>query len=169
MNESDIFKNIEIAKKYLARFNLLLPDDEILLECCYFPPFSEKAFYARVFCKNGTYRAHYAFTYCADFWGLESCSQTFETVENADKHNAKVGNVICKTLNLDSEKIHDLMRTVEKVESEYNEVCIDGISAYVRTFPNERELYFLNTVGKNEIFDKLESAFSFAKNRNIFL
>ena len=79
MNENCIFKNIEIAKKYLEQFNLLLPNDKMCMECCYFPPFSEKTFYVQVFCENNQYKAHCAYTYYADFWGtntLEFCGIT---------------------------------------------------------------------------------------------
>ena len=155
MNENCILKNIAIAKKYLEQFNLLLPNDKMCMECCYFPPFSEKTFYVQVFCENNQYKAHCAYTYYADFWGLESYSQTFETVEQADRHNAKVGNVICKVLKLDSQLTNDLIETVKESESVYNEVCIDGISAFIRIFPENKKLFLLNTIDNNVILDKL--------------
>jgi len=158
MNENDIFKNIETAQKYLAKFHLLLPENKIVFDCCYFPPFAEKAFYAQVFCENNQYKAHCACTYYADFWGLESCSQTFQTVESADKHSAKVGNVICKILTLDSELTNDLIKTAEKCESVYNEICIDGVSAFIRIFPEKKKLFLLN-MNDDRILCKLNDVF----------
>lgn len=158
MNENDIFKNIEIAKKYLERFNLLLPDDKICMECCYFPPFSQKAFYAQVICENGIYKAHCASTYYSDFWGFESYSQTFETVEESDRHNSKVGSVICKILKIDFGLTNNLIKNIKESDSVYNEICIDGVSAFFRIFPEQKNLFLLN-VNENFIIDKLNDVF----------
>ena len=155
MTEKEIFENIDIARKYLARFDLLIPENKIVFDCCYFPPFSEKAFYAQVFCEDNQYEAHCAYTYYANFWGLESYSQTFETVEQANRHNAKVGNVVCKALKLDFKFTNDFIETVKESESIYNEIRIDGISAFIRIFPENKKLFLLNTIDNNVILDKL--------------
>ena len=82
MTRQDIIKNIDIARRYLNEYHLLLSDDEVLFDCYCLPSFRFKAFYAQISMKNGVYRANCAYTRYADHFGIESYSRHFIITEN---------------------------------------------------------------------------------------
>ena len=48
MNKQQVLENIEIARKHLDSFHLLLPDDKVIFDCYCLPSFRWKAFYGYV-------------------------------------------------------------------------------------------------------------------------
>lgn len=141
MLRQDIFQNINIAKNYLDRFHLLIPDEKIYIDCYCFPSFNWKAYYAQVYSENGIYSANCAYTHYADYYGLESYSQHFTAVEN-DKPPAKNTDIFCKCIFPDTKLINDLLTCAgEYTQTEHSAkggIVIDGITAGIRLFENGR-------------------------------
>ena len=81
MDKVDILGNIGIARRYLGDYCLLVSDDKVVFDCYCLPSFRWKAFYAQVYVQNGIFRANCAYTRYADFWGLESYSVSFTSIE----------------------------------------------------------------------------------------
>lgn len=139
MNRQEISENIEIARRYLNSFHLLLPDDEVLFDCYCLPSFRQKAFYAQVSVKNGVYRASCAYTRYADHLGNVSCSRHFTAIEK-DTHSARKNDIICKIIFPKPEAVDRLLCAVKKYtakdashEQGFN---IDGITTGIRHFEN---------------------------------
>ncbi len=146
MNKQEMQHNIEIAKKYLAKYHLLVPENNILLECLFLPPFRWNTYFMQVSMEHGGYDAHCAYTYYADYYGNGSYSQSFTTVETADKQPAKRGDVICKCIKTDAQIIEEIIRSAKEIAAdEMQEVTvIDGISASIRLYDKGtiiREVY----------------------------
>lgn len=139
MTNEEIYENISIARKELEELHLLVPDNEVFLDCFYFPPFTEKTYYAQIVKSESGYSAHIAYTYYADFWGLSSYSQPFKYVYSME-HSAKLGRVICEIINLDAHLADDLKSIAEQyvaTETENKEaVVIDGICCGIRLYEN---------------------------------
>lgn len=85
---------------------------------------------------HGGYSAHCAYTYYTDHFGNSSHSQSFTTVEMADKQPVYRGDVICKCIKIDRQIIDEIIRSVkEDVVVKTREITIiDGISASVRLY-----------------------------------
>ncbi len=139
MTKEIIRENIEIARRYLNTFHLLLTDREIVSDCYCLPSLGWKAFYAQVFVGNGVYRANCAYTSYADHFGVKSNSCHFSEIER-DKHPARKNDVFCKTIFLDSERIDRLFHAAHVYSSGSRIVkegiVIDGITAGIRLFKN---------------------------------
>ncbi len=148
MTKQKMLNNIEIAKKYLSKYHLLVPKDDLIVECLFLPPFRWNTYFIQVFKGHGGYSAHCAYTYYADYLGNSSYSQSFTTVEKADKHPAKRGNVICKCMKTDTQIIDEIIRSVkEDIVIKTQEITIiDGISASVRLYDKGTIIgdFFLN-------------------------
>lgn len=131
-------QNIAVAQKYLNHFHLLMDSADVFLDCCYFPSYAQKAFYLQVMKADDKFIGHCAFTYCADYWGIYSNSQSFLTAEKDDKHNAKRGDVYCKIVQLDTAYINELIaETIAHIPSSSDsEIVIDGLYGNIRLFEN---------------------------------
>ena len=136
MIKQEMLNNIEIAKKYLAKYHLLVPENEIFLECLFLPPFRWSTYFIQVLMKQSSYYAHCTYTYYADYFGNASHSQSFTTVERADKQSAKRGDVICKCIKMDTQIIEEIIRIVKEdiVIKTQKITTIDGISANIRLY-----------------------------------
>ncbi|SEK75296.1 hypothetical protein [Ruminococcus albus] len=139
MTRQDIIKNIDIARRYMNEYHLLLPDDEVLFDCYCLPSFRWKAFYAQVSAKNGVYIANCAYTRYADHLGNESYSRHFTAAQN-DTHPAIRNDIFCKTVFPEHEIVDDLISEVSeysaKTDDTENGMMIDGITAGIRLFEN---------------------------------
>lgn len=139
MTNEEIYENISIARKELEELHLLVPDNEVFFDCFYFPPFTEKTYYAQIVKSESGYSAHIAYTYYADFWGLSSYSQPFKNVYSME-HSSKIGRVICKIINLDAHLANDLKSIAEQYATPENNnkeaVVIDGICCGIRLYDN---------------------------------
>lgn len=162
MSRQEILKNIEIARKYLDSFHLLLPNDKILFDCYCLPSFGFKAFYAQIYKTNGIFRANCAYTHYADYLGLESYSVCFANIEK-DKHTAKKADVICKSVFPDPDIINTLSKyageftSVEHFANE-NTIILDGISAGIRFFETGcliHDIYLIDSEDNLPLLDKL--------------
>lgn len=131
-------QNIIIAQRYLKHFHLLMDSEDVCLDCCYFPSYAQKAFYLQVMGTDGKYISHCAFTHYADYQGLESFSQSFLTVEEADKHNAKRGEVYCKIVQLDAILINRIISATKVYipSASDSRIVIDGLYGNIRLFGN---------------------------------
>ncbi len=131
-------QNIAVAQKYLHHFHLLMDSEAVCLDCCFFPAYAQKAFYLQVMKADDKFIGHCAFTYYADYLGLYSYSQSFLTVEKADKHNAKRGDVYCKIVQLDTAFINELIaETIAHIPSSSDsQTVIDGLYGNIRLFEN---------------------------------
>ncbi len=136
MTKQEMLNNIGIAKKYLSKYNLLVPEDDLIMECLFLPPFRWNTYFIQVFIKQGGYSANCAYTYYADYLGNISYSQSFTTVEMADKQPAKRGNIICKCMKIDRQIVDEIIRCVKEdvVIKTQEMTIIDGISASVRLY-----------------------------------
>ena len=139
MTNEEIYENIAIARRELEELHLLVPDNEVFLDCFYFPPFSEKTYYAQIVKSESGYSAHIAYTYYADFWGLSSYSQTFKYVYSLE-HSAKIGRVISEVINLDEHFVDNLKGIAEQYSSletdDKGSIVIDGICGGIRLYEN---------------------------------
>ena len=139
ITNEEIYENISIARKELEELHLLVPDNEVFFDCFYFPPFTEKTYYAQIVKSESGYSAHIAYTYYADFWGLSSYSQPFKNVYSME-HSSKIGRVICKIINLDAHLANDLKSIAEQYATPENNnkeaVVIDGICCGIRLYDN---------------------------------
>lgn len=136
MTKQETVNNIKIAKKYLAKYHLLVPEKDVILECLFLPPFRWNTYFIQVFMGQGGYSAHCAYTYYADYFGNTSHSQSFITVETADKRPAYRGDVICKSMKIGGQIIEEIIRSVKEniVVKTREMTIIDGISASVRLY-----------------------------------
>ena len=108
MDKQQVLDNIKIARRYLDNFHMLLPDDKILFDCYCLPSYRWKAFYAQVCIERGVCRAYCSYTHYADYWGLESYSQHFLTIENK-YHPGLKNDVICKCIFPDMDLINSIL------------------------------------------------------------
>ena len=138
MTKKQIIEDIEIAKRYLDGFHLLVPENKILLDCIFIAPFHWKSFFIQVEIKNGKYHASCAFPHYSDFVGCESFSGSFENVEKKDRHAAIKGDVFCKIIQPDKHLIEAIIQQVKEYKAANsnmeNIVVIDGITARVRLY-----------------------------------
>lgn len=134
MDRQYLLNNTKIARSYLERFNLLVPDDVVSVECCFLPPYRWKTFYAQLFYKNGVCVGNCALTSYADYFGLRSVSQSFVTAES------QKGDIICKVAFFENNIIQTLTEMIkeypEEIEPEKGVVVIDGITAGARLYEN---------------------------------
>ena len=139
MNKQQVLDNIEIARKYLESFHLLLPDDKLLFDCYCLPSFRWKSFYSQIYMIDGVYRANCAYTHYADYLGEESYSVHFTSIEK-EKHTAKSTDVICKSIFPAPDIISALFKYADDVTSiddiEKESTVIDGITAGIRLYEN---------------------------------
>ena len=151
------FQNIMIAQKYLKQFHLLMDPQSVILDCCYFPSHSDKAFYLQVKKDREQYLGHCAYTYYADYFEMESYSQSFLTVERADSNTAKRGDVICKILQLDTSLIEDLITAVQAYMPTPKDIkiVIDGIYANIRLFEKGEIVSDIRLTHDSKIVDSL--------------
>ena len=141
METNYINDNISIAKEYLNRFSLLLPDEKILFDCCYLPPFKWKAFYAQFYIKNNRYYANCAYTHYSDINNIKSYSVSFSSIEEYNKHPAKTGDVICKIVQLSQEYVLNLISLISECvvadsDDSSKGIILDGDYLKIRTFEN---------------------------------
>lgn len=131
-------QNIMVAQRYLKQFHLLMDSEDVCIDCCFFPPYAQKAYYLQVMKADGNYISHCAFTHYADYRGLESISQSFLSVEQADKHNAKRGDVFCKIVQLDAALISELISATKGhvPSAADSRTVIDGQYGNIRLFEN---------------------------------
>lgn len=136
MTKQEMLNNIEIAKKYLSKYHLLIPKEDLIMECLFLPPFHQNTYFIQVFMEHSGYFAHCAYTYYADYLGNSSYSQSFTTVERADKQPAKRGDIICKCMKIDCQIIDEIIRSIKEdiVNKTQEMTLIDGISASVRLY-----------------------------------
>ena len=128
--------NIGIARGYLGDYCLLVSDDKVVFDCYCLPSFRWKAFYAQVYVQNGIFRANCAYTRYADFWGLESYSVSFVSIEEK-RHTGIKNDIICKSIFLDNDIVDKLLMYAGTQEScSRDSVVIDGITAGIRLFEN---------------------------------
>ena len=139
MNKQQVSKNIEIAKKYLETYHLLLPDDENIFDCYCLPPYRWKAFYAQIYKTDGIYRVNCAYTRYSDHFGEVSFSQPFTSVMT-DTHPSRKTDAFCKCFFPDADIIDDLIKCAENYDANENPIeertVIDGVTAGVRIFEN---------------------------------
>ena len=139
MNKQQVLDNIEIARKYLESFHLLLPDDKLIFDCYCLPSFRWKAFYSQIYMTNGVYRANCAYTHYADYSGAESYSVHFSSIEKG-RHTAKTTDVICKSIFPAPNIIGSLFKYANEITSierpENESTVIDGITAGIRLYEN---------------------------------
>ena len=136
MTKQEIVNNIKIAKSYLSKYHLLIPEDDLIMECLFLPPFRLNTYFIQVFMKQSSYYAHCAYTRYTDFLGNTSYCQCFTTVEIADQQTAYRGDVICKCMKTDTQIIEEIIRSVKEdiVVKTREMTIIDGISASVRLY-----------------------------------
>ena len=137
MGKNYIYKNIDIAQHYLNEFHLLANGDTLVLDLCFLPPFKWKAYYMQIIGKGGAYKAHCAYTRYADIHGLESYSQSFETVEKADVLSHKKGDVICRIIDIDPEMVLSITDRILSSASQAtgnDGMTLDGIYAAARLY-----------------------------------
>ena len=137
MGKNYIYKNIDIAQHYLNEFHLLANGDTLVLDLCFLPPFKWKAYYMQITGKGGAYKAHCAYTRYADIHGLESYSQSFETVEKADVLSHKKGDVICKIIDSDPEivlSVKDQILSAASQTTGNDGITLDGVYAAARLY-----------------------------------
>lgn len=136
MTKQEMLNNIEIAKKYLSKYHLLIPEDNLIMECLFLPPFHRNTYFIQVFMEHSGYSANCAYTYYADYLGNSSHSQSSITVERADKQSAKRGDIICKCVKIDNQIIEGIIRIAKEIVADKTQeiMIIDGISASVRLY-----------------------------------
>ena len=139
MTKQEMLNNIGIAKKYLSKYNLLVPEDDLIMECLFLPPFRWNTYFIQVFIKQGGYSANCAYTYYTDYLGVESYSVHFTSIEK-DRHTAKTTDVICKTIFPAPDVIRALFKYANDVTSidrfENESTVIDDITAGIRLYEN---------------------------------
>ena len=134
-------ENIAIAQAYLKHFQLLANADTICMDCCYFPSHGKPAFYMQIAHQNNRYIGHCAYPYYADYFGIQSTSVNFITIDKAKTHPAKRGDVFCKVIPLDSSLIEKLIEQAKRhISTERSGITIDGVYANVRLFENGAEI-----------------------------
>lgn len=139
MGTKYIYDNIEVARRYLDKFHMLVSDKTLLMDMCFLPPYHWKTFYAQIFEKNDVFQAHCAYTRYTDHLGIESWSQSFISTEKADALSHKKGDIICKIIRIDPEMIQKLTEQIKAFQPEHDETCgfiIDGIFAAARLYTN---------------------------------
>lgn len=139
MNKQQVYENIEIARKYLETYHLLIPDDNVLFDCYCLPPSGEKSFYAQIYIVNGIYRANCAYTHYPDLLGIENYAAHFTSISKS--YHAEHSNyVTCKCLFPEPNIINTLSEYANYVTSierfENKGTVIDGIAAGIRLFQN---------------------------------
>ena len=137
MDKRYVYNNIDIARRYLNEFHLLAEGEPLVIDLCFLPPFKWKAYYMQIIGKNGSYRAHCAYTRYADALGNESFSQSFEAVEKADALASKKGDVICKTIDIEPETVMAVTEQIRSCAPETEKLSgkvIDGIWAAARLY-----------------------------------
>ncbi len=138
MTPQEIQKDIEYAKGYLDRLHLLIPQENLLMECFLFPPFRWKTFYAQIGMENNKYLVHCAFPHLIDYFGNESSVVSFETVDALLRHPVVEGDVICKIVPLDNRFFDQLynraLTHTEPCANAENAVVIDGVTAGVTLY-----------------------------------
>ena len=161
MNKQQVTENIEIARKYLDSFHMLLPDDKLLFDCYCLPSFGQKAFYAQIYMTDGIYRANCAYTHYSDYSGIESYSCHFTTIEKK-KHPAVKSDVFCKIIFPAPETVGSLISTAQEYavkHDNYEEgTVIDGIIAGIRLFDNGtviRDIVMINPDEPGPLLDEI--------------
>lgn len=161
MTQKEINENIEIARRYLNSFHLLLPDDEVLFDCYCLPSFGTKAFYAQITIKNGVYRAGCAYTHYADHLGNKSSSRNFADIEK-DDHPARKNDVFCKIIFPKPETVDSLISIAQKYTDKATHpkggVIIDGMTAGIRSFDKGsiiRDIAYTDPDGHDMLLDAL--------------
>ena len=161
MTQQEINENIEIARRYLNSFHLLLPDDEVLFDCFCLPSFKYNAFYAQIYKINDVYRANCAYTRYADYLGIESYSCHFSSIE-IKKHPAKQNDVFCKIIFLNPEAVNSLISIAQDYTVKDNTpkegMIIDGITAGIRFFDNGtifRDIVMINPDKPEPLLDEI--------------
>ena len=163
MNNQQVTENIEIARKYLDSFHMILPDDKLLFDCYCLPSFGQKAFYAQIYMTDGIYRANCAYTHYSDYLGMESYSCHFTAVENI-KHPAIQSDVFCKIIFPPPEKVDSLISIAQEYTAEDDPleegVVIDGMTAGIRLFDNGtviRDIVMINPDEPGPLLDEIGS------------
>ena len=137
MDKEEVMENLEIARKYLGKYSLLIPDDELTLECFCLPSFGRRAFYAQVYMNKGVWRANVGYTHYSNYFGQESRSVHFADIERADRHPAKKAFVICSAIFPKAEAVEALLKSAEgyaEDDAEDKGCTIDGVTAGIRVF-----------------------------------
>ena len=134
-----------------------MDSQSVIFDCCYFPSHSNTAFYLQVKKDRGQYLGHCAYTYYADYYGLESYSQSFLTVETTDRSPAKRGDVICKVVQLDKSLIDDLITAIQTYMPKSNDtnIVIDGVYANIRLFEKGEPVSDIRLTHECKIVDVL--------------
>lgn len=148
MNENALKKEILIAKTAMKESLLYDNVSNKTLVCdiyCLCSHFDYTSF-VQIYEDNEAYFLLYARTFVADYLGLESSCQTFESTREAKTHSGKVGKIICgmKTTPKLNSVIEEVLTAVPMVSEreEKSNTALDGRFTYIKYHTVDKELSF---------------------------
>ena len=148
MKESVLNKEISIAKNALKES--LLCDNilnkkmicDIYCLCSHF----DYTTYVQIYSDDKSYFLLYARTFVADYLGLKSSCQAFDSTQEADAHAGKVGKIICgmKMTPKSNSVIKDILSVIPIVseKEEKNNIVLDEHFTYIKYHEADKELSF---------------------------